>query len=382
LVKSAYKEIMKFRVSQEDLAKALSASSRSANARSNLPILANILINCSKNNLEVTSTNLETAIKVKIPCKVEKEGKTTLPGRTLFEFVPQLPEGEITVEKLGEEVLLSTKGYSARLATMAADEFPAIPKIASGKELKIGARDFAKNVQKVEYCASQDESRPALTGILCELEKKGFLMVATDGYRLSFSQIGDTKSGQTFKLIIPARALSELAKIIAETESAEGEQLAILVANQLNQVEFKIGSIEFTTRTIEGEYPGWQKIIPSAFATKAKIQKADFVKQLRIASIFARDAGNIVKLNLAQGQLTIFANTSQVGSNEIKTEAQIDGPGGEIAFNFRYLLEALSAIEGEDVLFEMGESLTPARLKSTEPKDPSFHIIMPVRLQS
>lgn len=373
---------MKFKISQEDFAKALSASSRSTGAKSNLPILSNILINCSKNNLEVTSTNLETAIKATVPCKTEKEGKTTLPGRTLFEFVPQLPGGDITVEKLGEEVLLSTKGYSARLATMAADEFPAIPRIASGKELKTNARDFYKNVQKVEYCASQDESRPALTGILCELAKNGFLMVATDGYRLGFSQISDTKSSQVFKLIIPSRALSELAKIIAEGESEEGEQLVILVANQLNQVEFKIGGIEFTTRTIEGEYPGWQKIIPASFATKAKIPKAEFVKQLRIASIFARDAGNIVKLNFGEGQLTIFANTSQVGSNEIKTDAQIDGPGGEIAFNFRYLLEALSAIEGEDVLFEMGESLTPARLRGTEPKDPSFHIIMPVRLQS
>ena len=112
---------MKFKVSQEDFAKALTASSRSINTKSNLPILSNILINCSKNNLEVTSTNLETAIKIAIPCKAEKEGKTTLPGRTLFEFVPQLPEGDITVEKLGEEVLISTKGYSARLATMAAD---------------------------------------------------------------------------------------------------------------------------------------------------------------------------------------------------------------------------------------------------------------------
>ena len=382
MVNSAYTKNMKFKISQEDFAKALSVSSRSVNAKSSLPILSNVLVNCSKNNLEVTSTNLETAIKVTVPCKIEKEGKTTLPGRTLFEFVPQLPGGEISVEKLGEEVLLSTKGYSARLATMTADEFPAIPKIVSGKELKIAARDFSKNVQIVEYCASQDESRPALTGILCELEKKGFLMVATDGYRLGFSQIADIKSTQFFKLIIPGRALSELAKIIAETESAEGEQLAILVANQLNQVEFKIGSIEFTTRTIEGEYPGWQKIIPSAFSTKAKIPKSEFVRQLRIASIFARDAGNIVKLNLGEGQLTIFANTSQVGSNEIQTDAQIEGPGGEIAFNFRYLLEALSAIDCEDVLFEMGESLTPARLKSTDPKDPSFHIIMPVRLQS
>ena len=137
---------MKFKISQEDFAKVLTACSRSTGAKSNLPILSNILINCSKNNLEVTSTNLETAIKIAIPCKTEKEGKTTLPGRTLFEFIPQLPEGEITVEKLGEEVLLSAKGYSARLATMPADEFPAIPKITSGKELKIGARDFAKNV--------------------------------------------------------------------------------------------------------------------------------------------------------------------------------------------------------------------------------------------
>ncbi|KKR49006.1 MAG: polymerase III subunit beta protein [Candidatus Curtissbacteria bacterium GW2011_GWA1_40_16] len=373
---------MKFKIFQEDLAKALSASSRSLNVKGNLPILSNVLVNCSKNNMEVTSTNLETAIKVTTPCKIEKEGKATLPGRTLFEYVPQLPEGEIMVEKLGEEVVISTKGYNARVATMPVDDFPAIPKIASGKELKLKADEFSKSIENVEFCASQDESRPALTGILCELEKKGLLMVATDGYRLSFSQIADTKSSQVFKLIIPARALSEFAKIIVDSTGAENTQVTMMVAHQLNQVEFKIGSIEFTSRTIEGEYPGWQKIIPSVFATKAKIQKAEFVKKLRVASIFARDAGNIVKLNFAQGALTIFANTSQVGSNEIQADARIEGPGGEIAFNFRYLLEALSVVEGEDVLFEMGESLTPARLRSTEPKDTSFHIIMPVRLQS
>lgn len=372
---------MKFRISQEDLAKALSANSRSLNAKANLPILSNILLSCAKNSLEVTSTNLETAIKVTVPCKVEKEGKITLPGRILFEYIPQLPEGEIALEKLAEEVVISTKGYNSRLATMPADDFPAIPRITGGKELKISARDFAKSIEKVEFCASLDESRPALTGILLELEKKGITLVATDGYRLSFSQISDTKSAQPFKLIIPARALSELAKIIGESQPEGNAQITMLVAPQLNQVEFKVGNIEFTSRTIEGEFPGWQKIIPASFSTKAKIPKAEFVRQLRISSIFARDAGNIVKLNLAQAALTISANTSQVGSGEIQTEAQIEGPGGEIAFNFRYLLEALSAIEGEDVGFEMGESLTPARLKSTERKDPSFHIIMPVRLQ-
>ena len=164
--------------------------------------------------------------------------------------------------------------------------------------------------------------------------------------------------------------------------------MVVVVAESLNQIVFKISNVEFTSRLIEGEFPNWQKIIPSEFITKARVAKAEFIRLIKVASIFAREAGSIVKLNFVPGAsgkggaLNVSANTSQVGSTDLECEAEISGKGGEIAFNFRYLLEVLGVIADEDVYFEMIESLNPGKITPTEEKEKFFHIIMPVRLQA
>ena len=380
---------MKFKISQSDFSKTLSAASRSILTKANLPILSNVLISASRNKLEILSTNLETATKASISCKTEIEGKITIPGRTLLEFISQLPEGEVTFEKLGEEVLVSTKGYNARIPTIAPEEFPAIPKIEKGYEVKIKTEDFVKGVDEVAFCAAQDEGRPILTGVLCEFKGGKLSLVATDGYRLSFREIPIEKSPseKNIKIVVPARAISEVAKVIVENIEGETGDLSLVVADSLNQINFKVANVEFTSRLIEGEFPGWQKIIPSSFTTKARLPKSEFIKLVRIAAIFARDSGNIVRLKLEsagaskKGALTVLSSAAQVGSTDAQIEAEMTGKGGEIAFNFRYLLEVLSIIGGEEVNFEMIESLNPGRITGIDEKDSFFHIIMPVRLQ-
>src|SRR3989344_1031914 len=153
---------MKCAVTQSELAKALKASEKSFLVRANLPVLSNILLTVKKDGLEVLSTNLETATKVVVPCQAETEGHITVPGRVFMDFVWQLPEQMLACELLGEEVLVTTKGYSARFATMPAEEFPAIPKIESGKKIEVEASDFAKACAQVVFCAAQDEGRPTL----------------------------------------------------------------------------------------------------------------------------------------------------------------------------------------------------------------------------
>jgi len=381
---------MKFKISQSDFSKTLSAASRSILTKANLPILSNVLISASRNKLEILSTNLETATKASISCKTEIEGKITIPGRTLLEFISQLPEGEVTFEKLGEEVLVSTKGYNARIPTIAPEEFPAIPKIEKGYEVKIKTEDFVKGVDEVAFCAAQDEGRPILTGVLCEFKGGKLSLVATDGYRLSFREIPIEKSPseKNIKIVVPARAISEVAKVIVENIEGETGDLSLVVADSLNQINFKVANVEFTSRLIEGEFPGWQKIIPSSFTTKARLPKSEFIKLVRIAAIFARDSGNIVRLKLEsagaskKGALTVLSSAAQVGSTDAQIEVEMTGKGGEIAFNFRYLLEVLSIIGGEEVNFEMIESLNPGRITGIDEKDSFFHIIMPVRLQA
>ena len=375
---------MKFKISQEEFSKILIAVNKSLQTKANLPILSNILISANNRGLEVLSTDLETATKVNNKCDVETEGKTTVPGRAMSEFVSQIPPGEVVVEKLGEEVKVLAKRYSARFSSMPTEDFPAIPKIDKGKTIVLDGVDFLKAIQKVAFAAAQDEGRPALAGVLCEIGKKTFSMVATDGYRLSFQQIA-SEGDISLKIIVPAKTLWEVAKIISESDEEAGKTVRMVISDGLNQVNFEIGNVEFTSRLIEGEFPAWQKIIPTNFTSLAKIPKDELAKLVRVAAIFARDSGNIIKLKFEisgkGGLLTISANNNQVGSNEASCEIELKGPGGEIAFNFRYLLEVLTSIESEDIFFEMIESLNPGRLTTGEKED-YFHIVMPVRLQS
>lgn len=375
---------MKFKVPQVELAKALTAADKSLPTKANLPILGNISLSLSKDKLTVLATDLETAARVVVPASGDGEGTTTVSGKVLIELVGQLSEGDLSFEKLGEEVLVSSSGNSARLATMSAEDFPAIPKIEKGKEVELDALEFIDSVRKVQASAAGDDSRPILSGILVEFTGKKMSMVATDGYRLSFTSIPLKKDIDNLAIVIPAKSLSEFAKIVSENfGDDEKQQLTMVIADGLNQVNFKIKNIEFTSRVIEGEFPNWRKIIPATFSTKVKIDRFELTKKLRIASIFARDSGNIVKLKLENNLLTAAANTSQVGSDESQTKVlEMSGKGGEIAFNYRYLLEALSVIDDDEVNFEMIESLSPGRLTGADEKGDFFHIIMPVRLQS
>ena len=382
---------MKFSVSQQDFSKALLLAGKSLLAKANLPILSNLLIVASKGKIEILSTNLETATKVVIAGKVDVEGKVTLSGKTLSEFITQLPgEADVVFEKLGEEVLISTKGYKARFATMAAEEFPAIPTISGGHKIKIGAVALAKVSERVAFAAAQDEGRPILTGVLCEFAKGKVMMVATDGYRLSFDEAKVLEAPPAdIKIVVPARAVSEAAKIVSELGAGEESVVDIIVAEGLNQISFKVGDCEFTSRLIEGEFPNWQKVIPASFVSRARVNKEEFIKVVRVASIFARDSGSILRLKFEAGAngskkqlLNVSAGAAQVGSGDGQIEVELTGAGGEIAFNYRYLLEALNVIEDEEVNFEMVESLNPGKLTGLSKDEAFFHIIMPVRLQS
>jgi DNA polymerase-3 subunit beta len=382
---------MKITISPSDLAKALLSVSKSLTTRANLPILTNVLLSSVKDKLSVLATDLETATTTTCVCKTSQEGKVTVPGKLLLELVSQIPEGEVVLEKLGEELLVSARGHSARFATMPVEDFPAIPKIEHGLVVKLSGEELASAVSKVAFCAAVDEGRPTLTGILCEISKDALAMVATDGYRLSFVRTPvSSVAGENLpiKIIIPAAAMLEVEKLITETAGGlNGEGIEMMVSEGLNQLNVKIANVGFTTRLIEGSFPPWQKIIPDKFTSEVVANREELVRLIRVASIFARDSGNIIKLVIGPRDgskttvLTVSAGNKQVGSNEAQMEVALSGRGGEIAFNFRYLLEMLSRVEAQDINFEMIESLNPGKLTIPGNKD-YFYIVMPVRLQS
>ncbi len=370
---------MRFQISQGDFSKTLALASKSLPIKPTLPILSNFLINAGKGTLEVDATNLEAATRAKVTCRVEAEGKITVSGKILFEYISQLPEGQIGVELLGEELVVTSKGYGARFATSSAEEFPAIPRISGGIEIELEGESFAAAINRITFAAAMDEGRPILNGVLCDVSKKKFTMVATDGYRLGHVQVDVVKEVSPLKIVIPVKALVEVAKLI--TEGKTGSSFKFCVAANLSQASFTSEGVEYTTRLIEGEFPNWQKIIPSEFTTRAKLTRDEFMRQMKIAAIFARDSGNIVKLKFEGKKLTITSSTSQVASNEINVDIEMEGRGCEIAFNWRYVIEALAAFEDEEISIELNESLNPGKLKGVGSDSSFYHIIMPVRLQ-
>ncbi len=381
---------MKLSITQENGARALTAASKSLSAKVNLPVLANMLLTATKSGLEVLATDLETATRVMIPAKVTIEGRAAVPGRMLLEFMAQIPSGEVSIEKLGEELVIGAKDLTARLATMPPEDFPAIPKIEHGSVIRLAPEDFSMAASRVAFCAAQDDGRPVLGGVLCEASGSSFSMVATDGYRLAFQKISTNGKpmAAAIRVIVPARAMVEAAKLVSESAELLGERdVELEIAQTLNQANFRIADVQFTTRLVEGNFPPWRKIIPEKFTTSAKIGREELVRVVRIASIFARDSGSIVKFTLSPKDssganvLRIASGNKQVGSNEADVVIGLSGRGGEIAFNYRYLLEMLLSVASEDVNFEMIESLNPGKITIPGEAD-YFYIVMPVRLQS
>lgn len=370
---------MKVQILQENLNKGLSIASRSISGKAQLPILANVLIKTEKNRLRISSTNLETGISLWLGAKVEQEGEITVPAKVFTELVSSLPSEKISLEVKGSLLKIKTETTEASLNGIAASEFPNLPTYTEGSLLTLPSQALAEAIDQVVFAAAADEGRPVLTGVLFKLSGKNLSLVATDGYRLSLKTIElDSSAKEDVSLLLPAKTLTEVSKIIGEEKNSH---LQLGFTKEQNQVVFVLPELELFSRVIEGDFPDYEKIIPSQLATKAIVDRESFSKSVRVVSIFARDSANIVRLKVAENSLQMSANSPQVGENKNSLSAKVEGPGGEIAFNFRFLQGFLGAVDSPEVSLEMTGPLSPGVFRALG--DSSYlHIIMPVRLQT
>lgn len=370
---------MKFIISQSDFAKALQIIFRSVAQKPHLPILSNILLEANKNGIKMQATNLEIGTTIEVKTDVKKEGKLTIPAKIINEFVSSLPGGEITFEEKDNSVSLSLRKFQARISTTSTEEFPVVPTSNKEADISFEGEFLAKALDQVVFSAAAEEGRPVLSGVLFDLSGSKLKLVATDGYRLSYREL-DTNSKLKFKVIIPAKSLFEVRRVISEI--GPKEKIQILLARDQNQVIFKIANVEIVSRLIEGEFPDWEKIIPKEFITKSTIDCDEFAKAIKVSSVFARDSSNVIKLKIEPKSIILSANTKEVGDNVSEIDGQTTGDGGEIAFNFRYLSDILSAVNTKEVIFEMAGPLSAGLFRPQDQKSKEFfHIIMPVRVQ-
>jgi len=362
---------------QENLLAALSRVGRIVPIKPQLPIVQNVLISTEEKRTKLVATSLEITESVWVGSKVEKEGGVCVPARLLLEFVSSLPKGTVQLTEKDGSLLVVCSGFRALIPGVPAKEFPPVPALERKHEIVTEKSGILDAIERVVFSAATDEGRPLLTGVRVIQKEGETVFAATDGYRLSVKRIS-LKTKEALDLLIPGRALSEVIKTCLEEKDAK--EISLIKPAE-GQIAFIVGETEIQTRLIDGDYPNFEKIIPTKHNTRLLIEKEALLRAVKSAAIFARDSANIIKFHIENQTFTISANTPQVGEDEIDVEAKIDGEGGDIAFNSRFLLDFLANYKEDELLFEMTGSLNSGVFRP--PKDDSYlHIIMPVRVQA
>lgn len=366
---------MKFSILQQDLLPVLQSVSRSCGVRATLPVLANVLISAQGSKIRLSATNLEIGVVKSVGAVVETEGEITVPSRTFLEIVSSLGGEKIEVEATDDQLKISTKKFSATLNTIPAQEFPTIP-LSSDKGVLVDAKVLSELLPQISFAAAADEGRPILTGILTEIKKGIIEMVATDGFRLAHQTAKLEGSDESFKALIPRRSFEEVARLISE--EGEVDKVGISTSENQNQVIFKVGQTEVSSRLIEGQFPAWEKIIPTSFQARVILDRHELLKAVKLASVFAKDSSNIIEIKTSPKSIKLSSSTKELGSQESELEANAEGEEMEIAFNGKFLIDALTNVNSAQLSLEFSGPLSPVLIKPLG-KEGLEYVIMPVR---
>jgi DNA polymerase-3 subunit beta len=366
---------------QENLARGLSVVSRAVSARSTLPVLANVLLKTEDAGLKLTATNLEIGITYWVPGKIESDGATTVPAKLLTDYVNALQGGErIDLELLGGETLHLRSGrFESHIKGIAADEFPAIQTAGDRPTTRIAQNVLRTALEETAFAAASDEARPILTGVLARFEGETVTLAAADNYRIAVKTIPILDAVPETSVVIPARALNELARVLSDVE----QPIDIVLAQARNQILFHLDGIDLVSRLIDGQFPNYQQVLPQSHTTRAVLDREELLRAVRPAALIAHESANIVKLQIesnGESGVTVSAN-AEVGDHVGQVEAAVEGDGTTIAFNARYLADVLTNVEADQFALELNGPLSPGVFKPVG-DDRYVHVVMPVRTTS
>jgi DNA polymerase III subunit beta len=377
---------------QENLSRGLNIVGRAVSPRSTLPVLGNILLATDEGRLKLAATNLEIGISCWIGAKVEDDGAVTVPSRLLSEFVSQLPAERIDMDLSVRTLMLNLKcaRYDTNIKGIDASEFPIIPTSDGNDAIRIGADTLRKMINQVAFAAATDESRPTLTGVHARFNGNRLTLAATDGFRLAVRSTDlSTTVPEKIEVIIPARALSELSRIIGLLPKDEGDaqMVEITIASARNQILFHLPDVDMVSQLIDANFPNYEAIIPKSFATRTIIDTQSTLRALRVANLFARDSSNIVRFQMTPGHdgapanLTMTATSAESGDNLANLDAIIEGPESEIAFNGRYMLDVLSIIDEPQIALETTRPSAPGVVRPVGVGPEEFTcVVMPMHI--
>ncbi len=366
---------MELTVTQENLARALSATSRVASNKAQLPILGNILLRTDGHRLMVAATNLEIASTQLIGAKIINKGAITIPARLITEFVASLPKTTtVTLKATDNKLHIDAEGYSSVINGQVADEFPELPTINDKTAISysIDTASLKQSIGQTILTSSSDTTRPVLTGVYWHSHNGSLYLAATDGYRLSEKRLVDTKSDVA--AIIPTSTLQEVLRMIND----DSNEVEVLFDE--SQVRFRINDAEITSRLIDGNFPDYRQLIPPSSDTSVIIARSEFAQITKVAGLFARESGGSVTItaNAETGKLSLHSVASELGENTSEAAAEITADG-QVTLNSRYLTEALAVIDNDTIIFRFSGKLSPCVLSANQKDSDYQHIIMPLK---
>jgi len=380
---------MRITCPQDQLSRGLGIVGRAVGGRTTLPVLNNVFLASDGERLKLSATNLEIGITTWVRGHVEGEGQLTVPARLLGDFVNSLPAGHtvlLDANPRTHSLHLECDRYKANIKGIDAEEFPPIPSADDRPTIRLGAGLLKEMIQQVAFSAARDESRPVLAGVNLRLDETRLVLSAADGFRLSKREAAlEQGLPEKLDIIIPARALTELARLLDDGD----EDVEVTVTPNRTQVLFRVrsesGEVNLVSRLLEGQFPDLERVIPKTHTTRIVVKRGDFVTATRIAALFARDAANVVKLDVTPGdegglmpsKIALSANALEVGDNTGELEAIVDGEATYISFSAEFLADVLGVLNAEDIALEITGPLSPAVVRGIGLAEYT-HVIMPM----
>lgn len=363
---------MKVTILSESLQKQLSVVNKAISSKTQLQILSHVLLEAKHDLLVISGTDLEIGIEVSSPAQVEEEGATTVPAKLFLELINSLAQDKITLETTDGALVVKSKKTKTILQTTPKDEFPLLFEEKGEKTLEFAKGTMKHLFGRIIFATSTETTRPALSGVLLQEENGKTTIVATDGYRMSLDEI-ETKDKEILsKLIIPSRILREATNLSEEAD------VKLYISQKTNQILFEGEHTIIVGRMIEAEFPNYKKVIPTDEATVVSIDREELLRAVKTCAIFAREAANIITLSLTKDGTIVAAKTPSLGENTVVVESVLKGEENEIAFNARYLLEALSNVTDNELSFSMTGPLNPGVFRVVG-NTHFLHLIMPIR---
>lgn len=387
---------MKISSLQENLKQGLFVVSHVAGKNINLPILNNVMVDARDGNIKLIATNLEIGVVSTIRGKIEKEGAFTVNSKTLTDYVSLLPNKKVNIEQKENSLIVEAENYKTKILGQSAEEFPLIPEVDKKNSYSAKIDEFRQALSQTAFAVSSSESRLELSGVLFNFNKEKLTLAATDSYRLAEKTINiktNTGTEEGKKIIIPAKTLHELIRILSGDQSAgetenNGGEIKFYLSD--NQILFTVGSTELVSRLIEGQYPDYTQIIPDNTKTTAIINRSELIRAVKASALFSKTGINDINLDFPQGKKTavISSASGQTGESTTELDADVIGEDNGVVVNYRYLLDGLNNIDSENIKIEVIDSNTPCILKPSssakdsadkEKGDDYLYIIMPIK---